>query len=164
MRWICERHLQVCSRPIPQPRTNTTARKQKNCRYHDMMAQLWYDDVCEWQTFDFPYCWERLSRCRSLSPRTKVRSRLWSNTDSRRTVKVLYQPTPSTMKFSSTLSLLSLVGTTNAFVNNQVLRSTSTELYARKPFITGNWKLNPQTKVRRQHFVSRSPDLCLIED
>lgn len=56
------------------------------------------------------------------------------------------------MKFSSALALLSLAGTTNAFVNKQIattqslLRFTSTELNARKPFITGNWKLNPQTK------------------
>eukprot|EP00536_Pseudo-nitzschia_multiseries_P013287 jgi/Psemu1/211159/e_gw1.557.41.1 len=56
------------------------------------------------------------------------------------------------MKFSAALSLLSLVGTTNAFVNKQfasptLMRSTSTELDARTPFITGNWKLNPQTKA-----------------
>mmetsp|Transcript_8523 Transcript_8523/g.17691 ORF Transcript_8523/g.17691 Transcript_8523/m.17691 type:complete len:294 (+) Transcript_8523:69-950(+) len=50
------------------------------------------------------------------------------------------------------IALLSLVGTTNAFVSKpfagsaSLLRSSSTELDARKPFITGNWKLNPQTK------------------
>jgi triosephosphate isomerase len=58
------------------------------------------------------------------------------------------------MKFSAALFLLSLTGTTDAFVNKQfgvrssLLESstTTTELFARKPFITGNWKLNPQSK------------------
>jgi len=58
------------------------------------------------------------------------------------------------MKFSSALVLLSLAGTTSAFISKKIaspstqpiLGSTSTELNARKPFITGNWKLNPQTK------------------
>jgi hypothetical protein len=64
------------------------------------------------------------------------------------------------MKFSAALLLLSLTGTTDAFVNKQfgvsnpssarssLLESTTTtELFARKPFITGNWKLNPQSKA-----------------
>jgi hypothetical protein len=64
------------------------------------------------------------------------------------------------MKFSAALFLLSLTGTTDAFVNKQfglsnpssarcsLLESTTTtELFARKPFITGNWKLNPQSKA-----------------
>lgn len=52
------------------------------------------------------------------------------------------------MKLSSGLLLLAL-GSTNAFVTDKLLsaRSVSTELFARKPFITGNWKLNPQTKA-----------------
>ena len=64
--------------------------------------------------------------------------------------------TTLTMKFSAALTLLLLTGTTNAFVNEQFaspstrtfLGSTSTELSERKAFMTGNWKLNPQTKVR----------------
>merc|ERR1712166_945421 len=49
---------------------------------------------------------------------------------------------------------MGLTDTTDAFVNKQfgvrssLLESstTTTELFARKPFITGNWKLNPQSK------------------
>jgi triosephosphate isomerase len=51
------------------------------------------------------------------------------------------------MKLSAALSLLSL-GAANAFVSQ---RSTagrhSTELFGRKTFITGNWKLNPTSKA-----------------
>ena len=51
--------------------------------------------------------------------------------------------------------LLSALGSTSAFVatnnrHNSVRVSSSpstTGLFARKPFITGNWKLNPQTKA-----------------
>lgn len=52
------------------------------------------------------------------------------------------------MKLSSSLLLLAL-GSTNGFVGeNLAARSGSTtELFARKAFITGNWKLNPQTKA-----------------
>lgn len=50
------------------------------------------------------------------------------------------------MKLSSALALLSLTGTTNAFVKKQFAGSSVTELNARKPFMTGNWKLNPQTQ------------------
>lgn len=48
----------------------------------------------------------------------------------------------------SLLSVLALASSTSAFVASpQSSRvSTSTQLYERKPFITGNWKLNPNTK------------------
>ena len=42
-----------------------------------------------------------------------------------------------------------LCGTAAAFapaINSGSHAISSTELYARKPFISGNWKLNPQTK------------------
>jgi triosephosphate isomerase len=49
------------------------------------------------------------------------------------------------MKFSP-LSLLALVGSASAFAPTfGVPRTTSLEA-TRKPFITGNWKLNPQTR------------------
>jgi len=45
------------------------------------------------------------------------------------------------------LWLISLVATeTSAFVSQQQKTDIATQLFARKPFITGNWKLNPQTK------------------
>ena len=48
------------------------------------------------------------------------------------------------MKFCAA-SLLALIGVTSAFAPTaRVSRSTS--LDARKPFISGNWKLNPQTR------------------
>jgi len=49
----------------------------------------------------------------------------------------------------STVSLLSLMGSAAAFSPSTFgIANTirNTELYARKPFISGNWKLNPQTK------------------
>lgn len=48
----------------------------------------------------------------------------------------------------SLLSVLALASSTSAFVASpQSFKvSTSTQLYERKPFITGNWKLNPSTK------------------
>jgi triosephosphate isomerase len=50
------------------------------------------------------------------------------------------------MKFSP-LSFLALVGSASAFAPTfGVPRSTSLEA-TRKPFITGNWKLNPQTQA-----------------
>jgi hypothetical protein len=54
-----------------------------------------------------------------------------------------------TMKLSSSLLLLALGSTTNGFVTDKLAapRTSSTELFARKAFITGNWKLNPQTKA-----------------
>ena len=51
------------------------------------------------------------------------------------------------MKLSSSLLLASLGASANAFVSQSSGRSFSTEMYARKAFITGNWKLNPQTKA-----------------
>jgi triosephosphate isomerase len=58
------------------------------------------------------------------------------------------------MKISSIALLLSIVSEISAFTvhysntnKNAGLRLTSMELSARKPFITGNWKLNPQTKA-----------------
>ena len=49
------------------------------------------------------------------------------------------------MKFS-TVSLLSLVGSASAFAPSTIAPRTSALEMARKPFISGNWKLNPQTK------------------
>jgi hypothetical protein len=48
------------------------------------------------------------------------------------------------MKFAA-LSFFSMLATTGAFAPSFGTRS-STSLAARKPFITGNWKLNPQTR------------------
>jgi hypothetical protein len=58
------------------------------------------------------------------------------------------------MKFHNILSVLSVVGSASAFAptltttTNSRRQSTGTlSLQAeRKPFISGNWKLNPQTK------------------
>jgi hypothetical protein len=50
-----------------------------------------------------------------------------------------------TMKFFA-LSVSALVSCANAFAPSISARST-TALDARKPFISGNWKLNPQTKT-----------------
>jgi len=50
------------------------------------------------------------------------------------------------MKFS-TLSLLSLVASAAAFAPSVISPRPATLLDAtRKPFISGNWKLNPQTR------------------
>jgi hypothetical protein len=51
------------------------------------------------------------------------------------------------MKFSAGI-LLAFLGLTNGFVSQQSAsaRLGATELFERKAFITGNWKLNPQTK------------------
>jgi hypothetical protein len=52
-----------------------------------------------------------------------------------------------TMKFTAATSLLALVGTHGFLQQSSTsVRLSATELWARKPFITGNWKLNPQTK------------------
>jgi hypothetical protein len=52
------------------------------------------------------------------------------------------------MRITVALFLLSL-GATSAFVSQQSNPAARVEsqLFARKPFITGNWKLNPQTKA-----------------
>jgi triosephosphate isomerase len=53
------------------------------------------------------------------------------------------------MKLSAALSLLSL-GAASAFVSQKSTSTAgrhSTELSARKAFITGNWKLNPTSKA-----------------
>lgn len=50
------------------------------------------------------------------------------------------------MKLTSAFLVLSL-GYSNAFLAKQSTSMPSTSLFARKPFITGNWKLNPETKA-----------------
>jgi triosephosphate isomerase len=61
------------------------------------------------------------------------------------------------MKFSA-VSFLALVGSASAFAPASfgVSRFTSLEM-ARKPFISGNWKLNPQT---REEAVSLAADIA----
>ena len=51
----------------------------------------------------------------------------------------------STMKIAP-LSLVALAGSASAFVSNSPSRWGETRLYERRPFITGNWKLNPSTR------------------
>jgi hypothetical protein len=51
----------------------------------------------------------------------------------------------STMKIAA-LSILALAGSASCFVSNTPSRWGETRLYERKPFITGNWKLNPSTR------------------
>ena len=48
------------------------------------------------------------------------------------------------MKFSTSI-LATLLTTTSAFLPS-LQQKSSTSLHARKPFISGNWKLNPQTR------------------
>lgn len=53
------------------------------------------------------------------------------------------------MKLLSAFTLLSTVASTSAFAPSSTfgaVSQSSTQLEARKPFISGNWKLNPQTK------------------
>jgi Triosephosphate isomerase len=52
------------------------------------------------------------------------------------------------MKFSASLFVLAL-GSTHGLVTNgpSARRRVETKLLARKAFITGNWKLNPQSKA-----------------
>lgn len=60
------------------------------------------------------------------------------------------------MKFSSSAIsvVLATLGAVEAFVPSTVVRPT-TELFAeRKPFITGNWKLNPATKAEAVDLAS----------
>lgn len=51
------------------------------------------------------------------------------------------------MKFTA-VALLGLLGSTSGFVSSPGFqgRSVDTQLFARKAFITGNWKLNPSTR------------------
>jgi triosephosphate isomerase (TIM) len=61
------------------------------------------------------------------------------------------------MKLSARLFLLSVSSAATAFVSQKsgpprfgtftINDGSSTQLFDRKPFITGNWKLNPQTKA-----------------
>lgn len=53
------------------------------------------------------------------------------------------------MKFSA-LSALALLGSASAFAPVADVSRTSALEMARKPFISGNWKLNPQTKEEAQ--------------
>ena len=47
----------------------------------------------------------------------------------------------------SAITLFSTLASASAFAPSSLVASqSSTQLEARKPFITGNWKLNPQTK------------------
>lgn len=48
------------------------------------------------------------------------------------------------MKFS--LPLLFLLPSASAFIVPQAEKISTTSLFGRKPFISGNWKLNPQTR------------------
>ncbi|KAG7356036.1 triosephosphate isomerase [Nitzschia inconspicua] len=58
------------------------------------------------------------------------------------------------MKFQI-LSLIALVGSTSAFAPSvRFERSRSALSAARKPFISGNWKLNPQTKEEAVQLAS----------
>jgi len=50
------------------------------------------------------------------------------------------------MKFSASLLLLAL-GSSHGFITQTNPGRSATELWARKAFITGNWKLNPQSKA-----------------
>lgn len=52
------------------------------------------------------------------------------------------------MKFSTCAVVLAslLVNESGAFVTQSASNRLESQLFARKPFLTGNWKLNPQTK------------------
>lgn len=52
------------------------------------------------------------------------------------------------MKLLSAITLLATLSSSSAFVPSakSFVSKSSTQLEARKPFISGNWKLNPQTK------------------
>lgn len=49
------------------------------------------------------------------------------------------------MKFSA-LSIIALFGSSAAFAPTSTLSHSTALEASRKPFISGNWKLNPQTK------------------
>lgn len=44
------------------------------------------------------------------------------------------------------LFLLSLAGSASAFAVSKTVVRSETRLFERRPFITGNWKLNPSTR------------------
>eukprot|EP00560_Eucampia_antarctica_P006332 CAMPEP_0197823354 /NCGR_PEP_ID=MMETSP1437-20131217/694_1 /TAXON_ID=49252 ORGANISM="Eucampia antarctica, Strain CCMP1452" /NCGR_SAMPLE_ID=MMETSP1437 /ASSEMBLY_ACC=CAM_ASM_001096 /LENGTH=284 /DNA_ID=CAMNT_0043422481 /DNA_START=27 /DNA_END=881 /DNA_ORIENTATION=+ len=60
------------------------------------------------------------------------------------------------MKLSA-ITLLSILGSVSAFAPSLVGSRASTHLDARRPFISGNWKLNPQT---RDEAVSLAADIA----
>jgi len=73
--------------------------------------------------------------------------------------KAIHKTEPLTMKIAA-LSALSLLSTASAFapVSFGVSRQHSVQLDAtRKPFITGNWKLNPQT---REEAITLATDIA----
>jgi hypothetical protein len=85
----------------------------------------------------------------------KVKPNLYSRRFADRHTKKIPSPLPShlsffakpktTMKFI-TAAFLAGLATASAFTTAPVSNRATTELNARKPFISGNWKLNPQTK------------------
>jgi len=77
------------------------------------------------------------------------------------------------MRFSLPAAVVGVIaGTTSAFAPSSLSTKhhASTELYNRKPFITGNWKLNPSTKGEAIQLASEiakaitpeSPDVALF--
>lgn len=50
------------------------------------------------------------------------------------------------MRFYQVPAYICLLSFTSAYVQQWSPSRLTTELFERKPFITGNWKLNPQTK------------------
>eukprot|EP00978_Attheya_sp_CCMP212_P020235 scaffold57656_cov61-Attheya_sp.AAC.1 len=61
-----------------------------------------------------------------------------------------------TMRFSTLSVIAAGVGAASAFSSAPTFRAShvGTELYERKPFITGNWKLNPGTKQEAEALAS----------
>lgn len=55
------------------------------------------------------------------------------------------QKVAATMKISA-LSVLALATNASAFVSNTVSSRFESRLFERRPYITGNWKLNPSTR------------------
>jgi hypothetical protein len=63
------------------------------------------------------------------------------------------------MRFSTLSVIAAGVGAASAFSTAPTFRASQqrfvgTELYERKPFITGNWKLNPGTKQEAEALAS----------
>eukprot|EP00558_Chaetoceros_sp_UNC1202_P010466 CAMPEP_0197253850 /NCGR_PEP_ID=MMETSP1429-20130617/66484_1 /TAXON_ID=49237 /ORGANISM="Chaetoceros sp., Strain UNC1202" /LENGTH=94 /DNA_ID=CAMNT_0042716661 /DNA_START=56 /DNA_END=337 /DNA_ORIENTATION=- len=54
----------------------------------------------------------------------------------------------------SVITLLSTLATSAAFAPSLKAAPSATQLDARKPFISGNWKLNPQTKTEAVNLAS----------